>query len=232
MIEANVVIPVKGFDTGKSRLSAALADDERAALVRSLVKRTIGCAFAVVGPDATYLLSPDADVVAAAGENGVQGLLQEGGGLNEGLDGLRRRLEPRRTVVVPADIPHLDARDIRAHALVGGLGITPDRRKMGTNMLSVPRPGAIRFRFGYDSFYEHLRAARRAGLAATVIDAPRLRLDLDRPWDLRRLGARLAGMKPRAAPPVAAARPERAGPGPEVPRDGFPDGVRQKEMVR
>lgn len=217
MIEANVVIPVKGFDTGKSRLSAALADDERTALVRTLVKRTIGCAFAAVGPDATYLLSLDAEVVAAADRNGARGLLQDGGGLNEGLDQLRHRLEPRRTVILPADIPHLDARDIRAHALVGGLGITPDRARMGTNLLSVPRPGAVRFRFGYDSFYEHLRAARRAGLAVTVIDSPRLRLDLDRPRDLRRLGARLAGMKPRA---------------PEVPRGGFPDGVRQKEMVR
>ena len=232
MIEANVVIPVKGFGTAKSRLSAALAADERTALVRSLVKRTIGCAVAVAGPDATYLLSPDADVVAAADRNGVRGLLQDGGGLNEGLDQLRHRLEPRRTVILPADIPHLDARDIRAHALVGGLGITPGRARMGTNVLSVPRPGALRFRFGYDSFYEHLRAARRAGLAVTVIDSPRLRLDLDRPRDLRRLRARLAGMNPRAAPPVPAARPESARRGPEVPRGGFEDGVRQKEMVR
>ena len=198
MIDANVIIPVKGFDTGKSRLAAALTDEERAALVRNLVKRTIGCAVAVVGPDATYLLSPDAEVVAAAGRSGVQGLLQNGGGLNDGLDELRRQLEPVRTVIVPADIPHLDARDIRAHVLIGGVGISPDREKMGTNVLSVPRPGAMRFRFGYDSFYEHHRAARRAGFAVTVIDLPRLRLDLDRPRDLRRLRAHLAGMKRRA----------------------------------
>ncbi len=197
MIEANVIIPVKGFDTGKSRLAAALTDEERAVLVRNLVKRTIGCAVAVVGREATYLLSPDAEVVAAAGESGVQGLLQNGGGLNDGLDELRRRLEPVRTVIVSADIPHIDARDIRAHVLIGGVGISPDREKMGTNVLSVPRPGTMRFRFGYDSFYEHRRAARRAGLAVTVIDLPRLRLDLDRPRDLRRLRAHLAGMKRR-----------------------------------
>ncbi len=198
MIDANVIIPIKGFDTGKSRLAAALTDEERTTLVRNLVKRTIGCAVAVVGPDATYLLSPDAEVVAAAGKSGIRGLLQNGSGLNDGLNELRRRLQPVRTVIVPADIPHLDARDIRAHALVHGVGISPDREKMGTNVLSVPRPGAMRFRFGYDSFYEHHRAARRAGLAVTVIDLPRLRLDLDRPRDLRRLRAQLAGMKRQA----------------------------------
>ena len=198
MTGANVIIPVKGFDTGKSRLAAALTDEERAVLVRNLVKRTIGCAVAVVGADATYLLSPDAEVVEAAGESGVRGLLQNGCGLNDGLDELRQRLEPVRTVIVPADIPHLGARDIRAHVRIDGVGISPDRHRMGTNVISLPRPGAIRFRFGYDSFYEHRRAARRAGLTVTVIDLPRLRLDLDRPRDLRRLRAQLAGMRLQA----------------------------------
>lgn len=185
----NLVIPVKGFRAGKSRLAPALPDDERRALARRLALRTVARARAVAAPEAILLLSPDDEALRAAEVAGVRGFRQRTTGLNAGLREICRSLPRIRTVVVAADLPLLEAGDVAALLDAGGVGLSPDEAGSGTNALSLPGPGAIPFRFGEDSFRAHREAASRAGLAVAVIDRPGLRFDLDAPDDLRRAAA-------------------------------------------
>lgn len=197
MPDVNVVVPVKGYRTGKSRLRGFLGDRGRARLVRGLAERTVRRASAAVGPEAVHVLSPDPEVLRTAGAWGVRALPQEGGGLNEGLEAAGARLDPVRTLVVPADLPGLEAVHLLTHARLDGVGLSPDARKSGTNLLSVPTPRSMPFRFGRDSFAAHRGAARQLGLAVTVLDLPGLRLDLDRPRDLLRLRTAARRRRPR-----------------------------------
>ncbi len=219
----NVVVPVKGYRTGKSRLRRFLGDRGRARLVRELAERTIRRASAAVGPEAVYVLSPDPGVLRTAGECGVRALLQEVNGLNEGLEAAGALLDPVRTLVVPADIPGLEARHLSAHAGLAGVGLSPDGRKSGTNLLSVPTPRSMPFRFGRASFAAHRGAARQLGLAVTVLDLPGLRLDLDRPRDLPRLRAATRGRRRAAASFAVPDGPLSCG---RRPRRAVPPGAR------
>lgn len=197
MRRCNVVIPVKGYGAGKSRLARTLGDRRRAALVRALVERTVERAAAAAGPGAVSVLSPDPQVLRTARARGVDAVLQRGRGLNQGLREIGLRLAPVRTVIVPSDIPALEAADVAAHLGVDGVGISPDRLRRGTNLLSVPAPDAMPFRFGADSFRVHRRLARRLGLPLTVLDRPNVRLDLDGPRDLAGSRARSGILRSR-----------------------------------
>lgn len=197
MRRCNVVIPVKGYGAGKSRLARTLGDRRRAALVRVLVERTMERAAAAVGSGAVSVLSPDPQVLRTARACGVDAVLQRGRGLNEGLREIGPRLGPVRTVILPSDIPALEAVDIAAHLDIDGVGISPDRLRRGTNLLSVPAPDAMPFRFGADSFRVHRRIARQLDLPVTVLDRPNVRLDLDGPRDLARSRARFGSLRLR-----------------------------------
>ena len=52
---------------------------------------------------------------------------------------------------------------------------------------------AVPLRFGDNSFFPHLDAARRAGIEPTVLDLPGIALDIDTPEDL----ARFMALKPQ-----------------------------------
>ena len=51
-------------------------------------------------------------------------------------------------------------------------------------MLCAP-PGAVPLRFGDDSYFPHLAAARRVGIEPTVVRQPGIAMDIDHPADLR-----------------------------------------------
>lgn len=185
-LRAQIVIPVKGFATGKSRLSGALSEEDRADLLRRLTERTIAVAVSLPDVEVT-VVSPDPDVLACAAGLGAKTLQQRTGGLNDALEDVIRSLPERRTLILPMDLPQLAAADIEAHIACDGVGVSPDARGEGTNLLSLPRPRAIAFRFGADSFRRHLEAVRDAGLVAEVVKRPGLAFDLDTPDDLIRL---------------------------------------------
>ena len=181
----NLVIPVKGFRKGKSRLSPLLDEAGRAALMRRLTLRTIEQARAVVDPSAIHLVSPDDEALGVAESAGVRAVRQRSSGLNAGLRDICRKLAAIRTLVLPADLPLLTAEDILFHCRAEGIGISPDENEIGTNALSLPSPNAIPFRFGRNSYAAHMKLATEASVDIVVIDRPNLRFDLDTPEDLK-----------------------------------------------
>jgi len=140
------------------------------------------------------VVSPDRMVLKEAKRRGATPLLQESRGLNPALEeGRCRALEigASTLLVLPADLPLLDAGDVRAVLEVVGEGpsviISPDGTRSGTNALLLQPPDLLPFAFGPDSFEAHLGAARRRDLRVRVCERPHLAFDLDTAGDLARL---------------------------------------------
>jgi 2-phospho-L-lactate guanylyltransferase len=146
------------------------------------------------GVEDVCVVSPDRIVLEVAKRRGATPLVQESRGLNPALEEGRRRalgLGASTLLVLPADLPLLDAGDVRAVLQEMGEGpsavISPDGMRSGTNALLMQPPDLLPFAFGVDSFETHLGAARRRGLDVRICDRPHLAFDLDAAADLDRL---------------------------------------------
>ena len=100
--------------------------------------------------------------------------------------------EGRATMLtVPGDIPRITADEvsalIAAHRPVPSFTIAPAHDELGSNAILMSPPDAVKLRFGEDSYFPHLAAARAAGIAPTVVKLPGIGMDIDHPADLRRL---------------------------------------------
>lgn len=188
---ASIVIPVKGFTAGKSRLAGILSPEKRAALNRRLAEHVLQTALdaARAGDTdiAVYLLSPDRTVAEIARAGPAHFLHQTTRGLNEGLTEAVGHLPARRTVFLAADLPELTRDDIAPLLQAKNIGIAPDRGETGTNALSLPEPGALPFSFGTNSMQIHLDTAQNREQPVQVIRRPGLALDLDTKEDLERI---------------------------------------------
>lgn len=183
---ARIIIPVKGFAAGKTRLADVLGESERAALMRRLTEHAIDVARDLADVHTT-VVSPDPEVLALARDREVAAIRQTGSGLNQALAEATAALAEGRTVILPADLPLVSGNDVEAHIGCDGVGLSPDRHGTGTNMLSLPSPRAIPFRFGRNSLSAHMREAEKAGLPVHLIRRPALAFDLDTRDDLTRL---------------------------------------------
>jgi 2-phospho-L-lactate guanylyltransferase len=186
------VVPVKDLKGTKSRLAPILNPGARAGLTLYMMGRVVA-AIGEAGVEDVCVVSPDRIVLGEAKGRGAAPLLQESRGLNPALEeGRRRALElgARTLLVLPADLPLLDADDARA-VLETAEGypvvISPDGARSGTNALLTRPPDALPFAFGPDSFEAHLEAARSRGLDVGVCERPHLAFDLDTAGDLARL---------------------------------------------
>ena len=184
-----VIVPHRGLDASKSRLSPVLSPDERGDLAAHLLRRVLRIARQAV-PD-VVVISPSADLCELIEASGARLLVQRGMGLNAGLDQARdvAVAEGMETLLVlHGDLPELDVPDVQALIAAvpdeGGVAIAPDRGGSGTNGLALRPPAAIPFRFGIDSFSAHQEAARSAGVPLAIVRRPGLAFDLDTPDDL------------------------------------------------
>ena len=103
----------------------------------------------------------------------------------------------REFLIVPADIPRLDAADLERLASVhqGGVTVCPAARDGGTNALLFTAPLPLPLLFGPDSFNRYRAAAARENVRLTVARLPNLRHDIDHEADLRRLSLQPTGKR-------------------------------------
>jgi 2-phospho-L-lactate/phosphoenolpyruvate guanylyltransferase len=177
----SAVVPVKDLRGTKSRLAPILDPGARAGLTLYI--------------EDVCVVSPDRIVLEEAKRRGATPLVQESRGLNPALEEGRRRamgLGASTLLVLPADLPLLDAGDVRAVLRQAGEGpsavISPDGGRSGTNALLIQPPDVLPFAFGPDSFEAHLGAARMRSLDVRICERPHLAFDLDTAGDLARLG--------------------------------------------
>ncbi len=188
------VVPVKDLRETKSRLSPILDPGCRAGLTIYMMGRVIST-LREAGVEEVCVVSPDRLVLEEAAKRDASPLRQESRGLNPALEEGRRWAMDRDAsalLVLPADLPLLDAEDVRVlldAAEESSVVVSPDGARVGTNALLLRPPDVIPFSFGLGSFGAHGRAAEQGGLSVTVCEREHLAFDLDTGQDLARLGA-------------------------------------------
>ena len=187
------ILPVKSLTLGKSRLSAVLGAEHRAALNRRLFGRVLETTQSQFSADRIAVVTSDAFLLALIRAQGLHGLDDPGNGLNAALSLACRHALQRGAegiVVLSSDLPLITAGDVAAMVLALGEApscvIAPDEEEQGTNALALSPPDADFFRFGEDSFQAHLQAARSRGRTVRILRRAGLARDLDTPESYRR----------------------------------------------
>ena len=196
------VVPVKEFAGAKQRLSSCLSPDERRALATVMFEDVLEALSAV--RDLAGLLVVTVDPVAAslAAGHGARVVAE---GAREGHTGAvtaAQRLLVREgragMMTMPGDIPRATSGEIAAalaaHGAAPSFTIVPAHDDLGSNAIVMSPPGAVPLRFGDNSFYPHLDAARAHGIEPLVVRHPGIGMDIDNPADL----AMFLGMSPPA----------------------------------
>lgn len=176
-----VLVPVKAFAHAKRRLTAALGDDDRRALVRRMAEQVLRAA----APFPVAVVCDDPEVAEWARGHDALVLWEPGRGLNGAVQsGVAQLAERgvRRVVVAHADLPM--ARGLAELAGFDGVTLVPDRRDDGTNVIELPTAAGFRFSYGPGSFARHRAECDRLGLAVRVVREPFLSFDVDWPSDL------------------------------------------------
>ena len=73
---------------------------------------------------------------------------------------------------------------VAAHLPAPSFTISPAHDDLGSNAVICSPPDAVPLRFGENSYFPHLEAARRCGIEPTVIRQPGIAMDIDHPVDL------------------------------------------------
>ncbi|MCC5794271.1 MAG: 2-phospho-L-lactate guanylyltransferase [Chromatiales bacterium] len=188
MTQLRALVPVKPFARAKSRLAGRLGRDACAELARCMLRDVLRALFAAEDIAGIVLLSnePGLDSLPETRDCEIR---RETGDFCSSLDSEARRLAAegnQSLLVLPADLPTVAGRDIRAlwQSHHGGLTLCRAGRDGGSNALLLTPPDAISFRFGPDSAARHAEAARSAGVACEVLDLPAFANDIDMPADL------------------------------------------------
>jgi 2-phospho-L-lactate guanylyltransferase len=192
------VIVARTGPTAKSRLAPELSPAQRAALARRMLAAVLAaCGKANLG--GTVVVTETEQGAALARQAGAIVLPDPGAGLNAavslGLDAVSQQAPGTAALVLPGDVPLVEADDLRAIVAAAGdlarvVVVVPDLAERGTNALLVRPPHLIQPTFGEPSFHRHLSAASRRGTAVRL-DVPRLAVDIDD-------AARLAEWEPAA----------------------------------
>ncbi|HWY84297.1 MAG TPA: 2-phospho-L-lactate guanylyltransferase [Roseiarcus sp.] len=186
------VVPVKEFEGAKQRLSSVLSPDERRLLATTMledvfdavsaVRELAGVLVVTVDPAATSLASRcGARIVTEGARDGHTGAVTAAARLlvREGRAGM---------MTMPGDIPRLSPAEIVAtlavHRAAPAFTIVPAHDNLGSNTIICSPPDAVPLRFGEDSFYPHLDAARARGIDPLIVRQPGIGMDIDNPVDL------------------------------------------------
>jgi 2-phospho-L-lactate guanylyltransferase len=195
MPQALAVIPVRGSSSAKTRLGPLFTEDERLALVWSMLRRLVRIVKESDSVGHTLIVTRDPEAVARNldASDDMTVLHQPGthDGLNGALDMARdwaMKAGVETMVILPGDLPLIDADDVRALASTEGpLVLASDRGEEGTNAMKIDlrswdqRP--FRFQMGRGSFAHHYSEAATVGARAIPLFRPNIAHDLDTPRD-------------------------------------------------
>lgn len=193
------LIPIKGFDRGKSRLSEVLAPRERAQLARDLFEHVVRVLRTSPAIDDIAVVSDSPEAREHAARLGVVALSDADGsqGLADVVDGALQDLERRgatSVMICMSDLPDLSVQDISSVARQleeSDVVLVPDLLQQGTNVVAARPATVLPSCLGHeDSLRRHHARARELGLTVRVQLSSGIAFDVDRPHDLERLRRR------------------------------------------
>lgn len=191
------ILPVKEMEGSKQRLSPLLSPAERVGLMRVMVAEVLDVLCAARGLAGIAVVTLDAWATAEARRRGARVVT---GGAREGHTGsvtaAARVLAAEGAagvLTMPGDVPAVTVAEVEAlvaaHGPAPAFTIAPAHDEMGSNGVVLSPPGAVPLRFGEDSYFPHLAAARAQGLEPRVVRLPGLAMDIDHPADLAMFAA-------------------------------------------
>lgn len=189
------VVPIKDFADAKERLSPVLSPSERRALARAMAEDVLRALLAAPELGGVAAVTRDAEARRLCADLGVRVLTEaRNRGQTAAVVAASRTLEGEGVtdvLTVPGDAPLVLPRDVRsvvaAHGAAPAMTIVPARDRKGSNCVVLSPPGCVALKFGENSFYPHLEAARAAGISPLAVESPNLALDVDTPDDLELL---------------------------------------------
>jgi 2-phospho-L-lactate guanylyltransferase len=185
------VVPVKETGDAKQRLAGVLSGAQRQQLALAMLEDVLAALASVRELAGILVVTVDAAASAIATRYGAR---ISNDGARDGHTGAvaagARLLaaEGCDLLELPGDVPLVEADDIRqliaVHGHAPAFTIVPARDELGSNAVLCSPPDAVPLRFGDNSFFPHLAAARACGVEPRVVQLPRIALDIDTPDDL------------------------------------------------
>ena len=185
-------VPVKTFAVAKHRLASLLTPAQRSALAAAMLEDVLS-ALAAAQLGGIMVNTEDATAAALARRFGAVVVAEDArDGHTAAVAAMARILGARGTsamLALPGDIPRVTAAELEQVCAAGrrpppAFAIVPAHDELGSNAVLVAPPDAVPLRFGDDSFFPHLDAARRHGVEPVVVKLPGIALDIDRPEDV------------------------------------------------
>jgi 2-phospho-L-lactate guanylyltransferase len=189
-----ILIPVKDLSSAKQRLAAVLDQPARTELAQAMLHDVVtalaawprrpACALVTSDPFALELARQyDLEIIPDPANPGETGAIEMATGLcvSRGI---------ADTLVIPADIPLIQANDLEqilTRAPAEGSVLVPAADGRGTNAAFRRPADLFPLRFGNDSFKPHLAAAKATGRPCLVLEFPSIAVDADNPEDLQQL---------------------------------------------
>ena len=186
------VVPVKELDGAKQRLSDVLTPAQRSALAEIMVGEVLDAITAARGLAGLVVVTLDPRITARAERLGARIVTD---GAREGHTGsvtaairILAREGRGGMMAMPGDIPAATPAEIEAvlaaHRAAPSFTISPAHDDLGSNAVICSPPDAVPLRFGDNSFFPHLDAARRCGIEPVAVRQPGIAMDIDHPVDL------------------------------------------------
>lgn len=188
------ILPVKEMAGAKQRLAPLLSSEERIGLMQVMLRDVLAALSAARGLAGIALVTLDPWAEALAQQHGARIITA---GAREGHTGavvtaaaqLKAEGVPA-ILTLPGDIPA--AKPIEIEAIIQAASaapafiIAPAHDEQGSNAILMSPPDAVKLRFGEDSYFPHLAAARAAGITPQILPLAGIAMDIDHPADIRR----------------------------------------------
>ena len=200
-----LVVPVRGFDDAKSRLSASLSPVQRRTLAQNcatgVLRRDVPCLkFVVCDDDEVETWARNCDAIPIRVES--RGL---NASLHEATPHIVENYPADMLMIVHADLPLPNELDRVIAVLQSALDsdfnndfnnglnnngrvlINPDRHRDGTNVLALSQSliGKWQFAYGENSFTHHQHEAHRLNCQVDIFESMYLGFDIDTSEDLQ-----------------------------------------------
>jgi 2-phospho-L-lactate guanylyltransferase len=185
-------VPVKEFAGAKQRLSALLRPEQREILAETMLEDVLAALSGATRLAGIMVNTVDPRAAALAERYGAR-VVSEGArdGHTGAVNGMGRVLAVEgkgALMTLPGDIPRVSAWEIDAVVSscldAPSFTIVPAHDELGSNAVVCAPPFAVPLRFGDDSYFPHLMAARKQGIEPTIVRMPGIGLDIDHPVDL------------------------------------------------
>jgi 2-phospho-L-lactate/phosphoenolpyruvate guanylyltransferase len=188
------VVPIKESSFAKQRLSDGLSPDLRRKLALAMFEDVLEALAGVPELAGIAIVTLDPIATDIARRWGAQ-VWTDGArhGHTGAVTAAAHRLAATGSTLltIPGDVPLTTPVDISAvisaHSPAPGFTIVPAWDERGSNTIICSPAAAVPLRFGADSFFPHLAAARGCGLTPTVVRNRAIALDVDELTDVAKI---------------------------------------------